>query len=142
MSNPFTYEFRFKDREPLDCESCSYPAPLTDLPINPDRSRTAQLCALCVNTWAWRAVEYPTHYAESGPVMQTVCYVGNAILAEIRRAIPGVPLQSEESADSATEAIAYLRAHLGCGGAVVAWKSKDSGATYALCSRCLEECCW
>lgn len=42
------------------------------------------LCDLCASTFAGTAVDYPTHY--DGPTLATICYVGNVILAEIRKA--------------------------------------------------------
>lgn len=72
MSDPFTYEFRFKDREPLDCESCGYPAPLRGFEMETDGDPPLLLCELCANTGAGNVREDSEPFGNSGEVMQTI----------------------------------------------------------------------
>lgn len=76
-----------------ECSSCgfetealqSYPNHRTQYDdAYTDESRRKWICALCASTAAGSALDYPTHYPE-GTTLKTICYVGNVILAALRR---------------------------------------------------------
>jgi hypothetical protein len=82
-----------KDEEgdSIDCESCGYPAydVQTYTRLRPDATngKTKHLCGLCASTHTGTGHEYPSHYPGT-EVMKVVCYVGNVILEELRKATP------------------------------------------------------
>lgn len=45
------------------------------------------LCSLCAGTMTGTAYEYPEQFRGEINTMRAVCYIGNAILAEIRKAV-------------------------------------------------------
>lgn len=70
---------------PEACESCDYPAPLQiygGKSISPDER--FWFCDLCAATASANSQIYPEQYRENHQVLQTICYVGNAILAAIK----------------------------------------------------------
>ena len=69
-----------------ECNSCSFKTDVEEYPNCSIRmaQKTMALCALCAGTLAGNAYEYPDHYPDRY-VLQTICYVGNAILAELRQ---------------------------------------------------------
>lgn len=68
---------------PGECESCHYETPA--LTYCADRIlRSIWLCDLCAGTLAGNAAKNPVAYPHAD-VLRTICYVGNVILAEIRR---------------------------------------------------------
>ncbi len=62
-----------------DCESCGFEAKLKDCFDGKFR-----LCSLCAGTLTGNAMAYPAQY-EHSDVMKTICYVGNVLLAEIKK---------------------------------------------------------
>jgi ribosomal protein L37AE/L43A len=71
---------------PGECESCHYETPA--LTYSADRIlRSIWLCDLCAGTLAGNAAKNPVAYPHAD-VLRTICYVGNVILAEIRRQKP------------------------------------------------------
>jgi len=70
-----------------ECDSCHFETALTafDTPPMASWDGKKNLCKLCSSTLTSNALDYPSQYRRDGRVMQTVCYVGNAILAELRR---------------------------------------------------------
>lgn len=68
-----------------ECDCCGYKTKLSKY----ERDRTKEdpkpdpmfICALCAGTYAGDTLQYPK---ESADVLKTICYVGNAILHEIR----------------------------------------------------------
>lgn len=70
---------------PEACESCDYPAPLQ---IYGGKSIATDerfwFCDLCAATASANSQIYPEQYRENHQVLQTICYVGNAILAALR----------------------------------------------------------
>lgn len=74
-----------------ECDSCEFEAELKEyrsmrlVAGMPDKVK--RLCHLCAATMTGGAVDYPNQYLDgrSGDVMKTICYVGNAIIAEIRK---------------------------------------------------------
>jgi hypothetical protein len=65
------------------CQSCGWATPdlqLFDIGTPP---QPFWLCELCANTAAGNAMAYP--YGQVQPVLTAICYVGNAIIAEIRK---------------------------------------------------------
>ena len=75
--------------KPEECECCGFETTelkAYDAPPLSDRSGEKDwFCILCAGTMASNSVQYPRSYEETGVVMRTVCYVGNAIIAEIRK---------------------------------------------------------
>lgn len=43
------------------------------------------LCRLCASTLAGNAYDYPEQYQGQAAVLKTICYVGNTILAEVKK---------------------------------------------------------
>lgn len=72
-----------------ECDCCGFPGvSLEEYGCGPgsiDPTRKKRLCALCASTPAAAGLEYRHRQGESHEVMKTICYVGNAILAELRR---------------------------------------------------------
>jgi hypothetical protein len=77
--------------DPRDCDSCDYPAPLAafDPALLADSREPKLLCELCAGTAAGHALDYPSQYPNAD-VLKTICHVGNAILAELRK-MPFIP---------------------------------------------------
>ncbi len=71
------------DGEPRDCDSCGYPAPLATFQSAPT-NEPKTICELCAGTYAGSALDYPSQYPNAD-VLKTICHVGNAILAELRK---------------------------------------------------------
>jgi hypothetical protein len=81
---------RIKQREDEKaCESCEYPAKI----LTPYRhrrnygrsdvteeSKTILLCELCASTVAGTATQYPDQFPSEIHTLQTLCFIGNAIL--------------------------------------------------------------
>jgi hypothetical protein len=87
------YELKFtgknKDREPVECESCGYAAPVRTFQHHEPGGDFAkmvdvELCALCASTSAGNALEYPGQYPELN-ALRTICFVGNAILEALNK---------------------------------------------------------
>lgn len=71
------------------CENCGYPAPLTeqeglDYTTRPFSKVTYKFCEVCANTFLGRATSYP-QYADGAPLFQSLGYIANMILDEIRK---------------------------------------------------------
>jgi hypothetical protein len=78
------------DRQPEECNSCSYEtAALTRYDSMKTGGEPRWLCQLCAGTLAANALEYPHHFTDGGVILQTICYIGNAILDAIRKAGAG-----------------------------------------------------
>ena len=66
------------------CDSCNYETKeLEFYPFNM-REDGSWLCELCAGTLAGNALEYPEQFRDRR-ILQTICYVGNVILAKIRK---------------------------------------------------------
>lgn len=86
---------RIKDREDeLTCDSCRYPAKdLTSYNhrLNQFRADVTEeakkilLCELCASTSAGTAKQYPNQFEGEINTMQTLCFIGNAILDALER---------------------------------------------------------
>jgi hypothetical protein len=74
--------------EQKECDACGF---ATAVEPYDRREGTGQkwLCQLCAATETGAAIEYPRDYVGQLATMQTICYVGNAILAAIERAQKG-----------------------------------------------------
>lgn len=77
------------DEKPEDCDGCHFnTSELTlyeDRPgIVPKGREKRWLCALCASTPCGNAATFPNQYPDA-KVLQTICYVGNVILAALRR---------------------------------------------------------
>ena len=94
MSETWSWQDRPPRPEPThgECESCGYETLLKAYTRAPHIEHVAPrdepypwkwLCDLCARTLAGNAVDYPTQYPDRH-IMQTVCHVGNAILAALR----------------------------------------------------------
>lgn len=77
------------------CSSCGYDknpvTPYVVYPMGPlgrPTSVTRMLCDLCSQTMTGVAAEYPQYFRDPD-ALKTVCYVGNAILFEIRKLTGG-----------------------------------------------------
>ncbi len=73
------------------CDCCGF-GPDVELENYPRRGSMAQdgsskeLCCLCAATHAGSAIDFPQQYAPNViDTLKTICYVGNVILAEIRK---------------------------------------------------------
>lgn len=85
---------RIKQREDeKECESCHYPAKeLTEYPNRrnefrrdvTEEAKTILLCELCANTPAGTAKQYPDQFPQAN-VLQTICFIGNALLDALER---------------------------------------------------------
>lgn len=66
-----------------ECECCRFKTTLTEFERANVRHRGEKrwLCVLCANTMAGVSTDY---YYEDSRVLETICYVGNAILSELR----------------------------------------------------------
>ena len=73
--------------QPDECDSCGFTT--QELKAYemyrgfPQKTQYKWLCELCASTPAGNAYEYPEQFHDR-PLMQTVCYVGNAIIAAIK----------------------------------------------------------
>lgn len=82
-----TDEKREKSEE---CDCCHFPT--ADLTLYESsgidrhlRIPNRWLCALCAATPAGTADVFPAQYQGQREILRTICYVGNSILAELRR---------------------------------------------------------
>lgn len=68
------------------CDCCKFPAKTKKYQKDSSRDNPSpgfmNICDLCAHTSAGNTVEYPR---DNQDVLRTICYVGNAILAEIRK---------------------------------------------------------
>lgn len=73
---------------PEECESCGYETTAIKAYPNtrglPQEETWKWLCNLCAGTVAGNAYEYPEQYDDAS-TLQTICYVGNAILDAINK---------------------------------------------------------
>lgn len=74
-----------EDERPEDCEGCEFRTPFTqrytdDLAEN----KVVWLCRLCANTKAGNAAMFPSQYRDERNIFMAICYVGNAVITEIR----------------------------------------------------------
>jgi hypothetical protein len=82
-----------EEEKPTECECCGYETELTDYKVaDPNRkpyeiskTRTAYYCLLCASTSASNACSYPEQYRGETAILRAVCFVGNAIIDEIRK---------------------------------------------------------
>lgn len=74
------------EEEPEECEGCGYAgAPLEKHhPLSPRVHREVWLCEVCSSTLTGNIVLYRTNYGEAEPVLRTICYVTNMILAVLK----------------------------------------------------------
>jgi len=75
-----------KEHQKEECESCGFETELFEVK-EPTYSGTPlryRLCNLCNETLAGTAKFYPRQY-QNPEILKTICYVGNAILQELRR---------------------------------------------------------
>ncbi len=71
--------------KPEICQSCAYETDrLKYYPFALRQEEGMWLCELCASTHAGNACEYPNQYPER-KTLATICYVGNVILAAIRK---------------------------------------------------------
>lgn len=76
--------------KPEECECCGFEtAELKEYDSNKNfpekRGETKRLCGLCAGTMTGSFADYPQqHDRDLLYVMKTVCYVGNAILAQLK----------------------------------------------------------
>lgn len=84
------WPYPLRDPVPEDkesCDACSYPTQhlhKTNPPFMSKRTEPYWFCDLCWTSFAGNAAQYPGQY-EDGRVLQHICFVGNVILAEIRK---------------------------------------------------------
>lgn len=78
-------------KEETHCDCCQFegcPVKEYDIRNHTDSNREkANLCTLCAGSFASNyVVSYPRLYSDSdiGNIAQLICYVGNAIIAEIK----------------------------------------------------------
>ena len=77
------------DDKPEYCDGCEFETPeLTRFESQPYHNSRQKLevnwfCSLCASTAVSRAVDYPTQFPHAD-VLKTICYVGNALIQEIR----------------------------------------------------------
>lgn len=85
------------EHRPEECESCS--SDVAELKayrntryfgsrqVAPETHTHKWLCSLCATTMAGSGTEYPEQYREGKDleILQAVCYVGNAVMAEIQK---------------------------------------------------------
>lgn len=69
------------------CDSCGFEgAELKTYTVGVlSDARPARFCQLCASTFAGNSATYPDAY-KNGDLLRHVCHVGNAIIAEIRKA--------------------------------------------------------
>jgi hypothetical protein len=74
------------DSKTTTCDSCGYDTACTEhkAPIG-SLGITAWFCALCVASQAGNAYQCQQHPRDHLRTMRVVCYVGNAVIAEMRR---------------------------------------------------------
>ena len=69
-----------------ECESCQFTTDVRPYPMRGGEGRDKVLCELCAGTHAGSALEYTRQYdGKSAEILQAISYVGNAIIAEIRK---------------------------------------------------------
>lgn len=69
-----------------ECDSCGYQTALKPYQRGfPEQGEPAHLCDLCASTRAGNAQEYPRQYEGQTAILQTICYVGNAILDALKK---------------------------------------------------------
>lgn len=76
--------------KPEDCEACHYETTeLTeyraDDSIGRFEGRMKWLCDLCASTESGKTLDYPRQYEGQAATIQTICYVGNVLLAALKR---------------------------------------------------------
>lgn len=74
--------------KPTVCDCCSFETTkLTAYDHEGALKRGAQkwLCDLCAETEAGRMLDYPSQFEGQAATIRTVCYVGNVILATLKR---------------------------------------------------------
>lgn len=72
--------------KPEGCDGCGFRTPtLTRYyeELSYEGHHAQWLCALCAGTKTGNAARWPDIYAADASVLQTICYVGNAILAAL-----------------------------------------------------------
>lgn len=76
-----------------ECQCCGYETELKtyrnqsfDPKIHIAEAEEKSLCALCASTLTGTFMDHPAVHGSETQVMQTICYVGNAILAAIKAA--------------------------------------------------------
>lgn len=65
-----------------ECAACHFVTEVADYTDGVLRESTVPLCALCAATATGRLPWFPSNYST---VLRTVCYVGNAVLTELRK---------------------------------------------------------
>lgn len=76
---------------PEGCDSCRFETALKrydnhrSIGLHASGPKSKWLCELCASTMAGNAHEYPEQYRGERATLQTLCYVGNAILTELRK---------------------------------------------------------
>jgi mannose/fructose-specific phosphotransferase system component IIA len=67
--------------KPEDCDACHYETDaLTRYDDRIADVKVLWLCDLCAGTPCGTAARWPRQYGEQARVLQTICYVGNALL--------------------------------------------------------------
>lgn len=80
------------NQKPAECESCQAPrvalkfyekAPFIHRSLG---DKGNWICDLCAGTMAGNALDYPEQFRDGrcGDVMKTICFVGNAVIGEMR----------------------------------------------------------
>ena len=64
-----------------ECDSCGFDTEVKFYPAS-GGAREGWLCKLCASSWAGRAYEYPTNYAD-GKCIRMIALVANLILAKL-----------------------------------------------------------
>ena len=69
-----------------ECDACGFSGiPLVRYGRASSVNSYKWLCSLCARTLTGNTIDCLETYAQQSATMQTVCYVGNAILAELRK---------------------------------------------------------
>ena len=83
------YEYETDENgQVIKCDSCGYPAPLSEFTMSTVgllRGQKAMLCEICAKTAIGQAYEFPHQYEGQDATMRAVGYVANRILDEIRK---------------------------------------------------------
>lgn len=76
-----------QEEKPEECEGCHYETAELTFYKAPPAGASAWLCRLCAGTRTGALRQYPPNSRSFDNVLmlETVCYVGNVILAELRR---------------------------------------------------------
>jgi hypothetical protein len=73
------------DKQPENCASCDFEtSALQQYPLRMGQPGL-WLCELCAGTPAGNAAAFPEQHGDDGNLLATICYVGNVLLAEIRK---------------------------------------------------------